>query len=350
MRVVSLDALRGAAAAVVVVFHLPWVYGIEIPKAYLAVDFFFVLSGWVMAQSYEKRIEAGLSFPSFIKNRLARLYPLYLAALLLGATAEGIKAFGGGASGKLACVLPNLGMVPCIGVGDTAWPLNPPSWSIFAELLVNVGWFFAIRAGLTSRRAKLVLHVVFAIAMWGWIIWAGRFLEGFAPNNVPEGIVRASAGFAMGLLMHELRNNWRGVACCAALGAVAAVALQVGLREANTLWVDAVLVLVFFPAVVWVAAHVRPWFLEGRFAAWMGDISFAVYLLHIPLFTWTQRGLKAVLGEPHSHLLSGVLFTVALLLLSTLSFYCFEVPARKWIARRGWGWRASPSAADGAKP
>ena len=68
----------------VMIYHLPVIFGFNIPHAYLAVDLFFMLSGWVMAYSYEERIGQGLAFKQFALQRLARLYPLYGVALALG--------------------------------------------------------------------------------------------------------------------------------------------------------------------------------------------------------------------------------------------------------------------------
>lgn len=133
-RVISLDGIRGVAAMFVMIYHLPVIFGFNIPHAYLAVDLFFMLSGWVMAYSYEERIGQGLAFKQFALQRLARLYPLYGVALALGFSFALVKyLFGTPTAATLICLLPNSVMLPCMSEDPENFPLNRPAWSIFVK-------------------------------------------------------------------------------------------------------------------------------------------------------------------------------------------------------------------------
>lgn len=137
-RIVSLDGLRGLAALLVAVYHLPFIFGFKVTHAYLAVDFFFILSGWVMAHSYEERIRLGMPFRVFLHNRFARLYPLCAVALVAALAVTVIKSRIGTIPANIACFVPNALMLPCLQDGVSTFPLNGPSWSIFVEVCINL--------------------------------------------------------------------------------------------------------------------------------------------------------------------------------------------------------------------
>src|SRR5262245_14845562 len=84
-RLETLDAMRGVAAIVVVTFHLGSLLPGATTEGYLAVDFFFALSGYVLARTYDARLEHGMESLDFIRRRIIRLYPLYLIGFSLGA-------------------------------------------------------------------------------------------------------------------------------------------------------------------------------------------------------------------------------------------------------------------------
>ena len=161
-RFVTLDGMRGLAALCVAIYHFAEgaVFG-----GYLAVDFFFVLSGFVLMNTYGDRLAAGMSGGHFIKLRIVRIMPVYWLGLALCAMVYGVKLathrpvdldFSGYtvAAGLGAMMLPD-------PFAPRLFPLNPPAWSLFGEMFfgaADVGgagcqWYFAHRLGVAYARS-----------------------------------------------------------------------------------------------------------------------------------------------------------------------------------------------------
>ena len=132
-RIEGLDALRGIAAVLVLLFHVEFVFGLppHFQRAYLSVDFYFLLSGAVMARQYEGRFPHA---PTFVRMRLRRLWPTIALGGLLGALVFASQMPPLGA--VVACLM-GLLLVPWLGSDKGLFPLNPPTWSILFELLAN---------------------------------------------------------------------------------------------------------------------------------------------------------------------------------------------------------------------
>lgn len=334
-RIISLDAMRGIASLMVVVYHLPYIYGFKMQYAYLAVEFFFILSGWVMAYSYEERISNGLPFKNFALNRLARLYPLYLCATFFGFLVMLVKMRFGTPSANLACLLPNALLLPCINPIGSAFPLNGPAWSIFVEVAVNILWFAAVWLGLSTLRWKFALHLCFTVVLWGTAVYSHRYMGGFNPSDLHEGLYRGLLGFTGGVLLFSFRRQPWIIVYFAIV--TMAVLLAFRLRgDSGGVTPLAFVVMGLLPALVWLTAWWRPAILENSVGAYLGDISYAVYLLHLPLAILLQKPLRLMLPGPGiaSIALKSLIFSALLIALSTASFRCLEMPARRWLMRR----------------
>lgn len=220
-----------------------------------------------MAYSYEERIGQGLAFKQFALQRLARLYPLYGVALALGFSFALVKyLFGTPTAATLICLLPNSVMLPCMSEDPENFPLNRPAWSIFVEMLINVAWYFAVRLGMRTLRWKFVLHLGSVLLCWGLACMVGRFLRGFMPADVSEGLMRGMPGFSRGLLLFYCRKQTWILAYFAALSL--AILLVFGLKGRSVeLMLLAFVVMAMFPALLWLLAAVRPAVLEGKLAA-----------------------------------------------------------------------------------
>ncbi|KKO64765.1 Acyltransferase family protein [Janthinobacterium sp. KBS0711] len=334
-RIVSLDGLRGLAAMLVAVHHLPGIFGFTITHAYLAVDFFFILSGWVMAHSYEERIHLGMPFRDFLRNRFARLYPLYAVALLAALAVILIKSHIGTTSANIVCFAPNALMLPCLQADRPSFPLNGPSWSIFVEVFINLIWFFAVRMGMHTLRWKLALHFCSALLLWGCAVWMNRYLSGYRSDDVHEGLLRGLLGFSGGLLLFQCRMHARILAYFAAL-ALGVFAAFHALGDSAGVIPLGLVVMGALPATVWLAARLRPAILEGRAAAFLGDCSYAIYLLHLPLAMMLQKLLRLMFPGTgiSAYIMKAAIFTGILLFVSSISYRLLEVPARRWLLQR----------------
>jgi peptidoglycan/LPS O-acetylase OafA/YrhL len=170
---VALDGLRGLAAVAVVSYHVNVTFGVArwLPSAYLAVDIFFVLSGFVLAHAYDNRLAKGMTAAQFMAARLLRLYPVFLLALALGLAALlAAKILGHDTRASLhgfAHALPwNVAFLPSATAwteGSDLFPTDPPAWSLFFELVVNFA--FAVTWTRLNDRALLAVIATAAAAL-----------------------------------------------------------------------------------------------------------------------------------------------------------------------------------------
>ena len=304
-----LDGLRGVAAVVVVVFHTLETYTNGNPlvqiinHGYLAVDFFFLLSGFVVAYAYDDRWER-MSEWEFYKRRLIRLQPMVVFGSLLGAAflylgkSPVFPLIAHAPLGKVVgvAVLGCL-MIPVtpgaadVRGWDESYPLNGPAWSLMFEYVANVLYAVGIR-----RCSKKVLGALLVLAAGllvevavfgpegglrgGWSINAAQLHIGFARLLYP---------FLAGMLLMRmgLRIKVRGAFAWCSVLLVGAMALP---RFGGTQhhWMnglyEAVCVLVLFPVIVAMGAgHQTVSAGEARVCRALGDISYPLYITH---YTW----------------------------------------------------------------
>lgn len=327
-RVPGLDALRGVAAVMVLLFHTR---GLVLPYAvldhgYLAVDLFFVISGFVLARAHDAGLTAG-GGREFMRRRLIRLYPMVLLGMAVGATlllARGMDPAPVGILIGLAVLF-----IPFTGTHDV-FPLNGPQWSLLWELAVNL-LYAAIAPWLTLRRLVLltaaggVLHAILAF----------RFGTGSLGPHAEDwfgGGPRVIFGFFVGVLLSRLHDGGRlkipVLPIWANLAFVVAI-LTASVPEAGRTVFDLVAALVAFPLLVGSATGARVGrsrpLLDG-----LAAISYALYALHIPIVSAAaELAARGVLpGVPK--LLIGVVALVVALIAAIIAHRWFE----PWAASR----------------
>ncbi len=215
----ALDALRGVAALAVLVFHLS-AFGLGAnlaPHAYLAVDFFFVLSGFVIAHAYGEALAGPLSWFDFARRRVIRLFPLALFGAVFGLAVLLLKwkLFPGreGALGEIVSSgLLNLLLLPSFFSGpiydNAMFPGDGPLWSLFFEMAINLAW-----AGIAARwgRRRLVLLVVTSGAcLTALAVGHGSTRMGVEPQSFWGGAARAAFGFTFGVLIYQWLGRFNG--------------------------------------------------------------------------------------------------------------------------------------------
>lgn len=290
-RLAGLDLLRGVAAFGVLVLHLHWTSPNEVllPKGYLAVDLFFVLSGFVIAYSYEHRLGSPAQFKGFCLARLIRLYPLYLlASLLSAAILLAALLFGRGADVNLtgtnwaASLTTALLFLPT----PSAWSVEPtslfplvfPAWSLFWELLINI-----LYGAVSVRLRWLGFLILMSIGIGG--ILASMQTYGSAGGVTWDGgwvgAARALFSFFGGVLLFRFHRRWRAPKVPALL---LAVVLLLAFVPGRFGWAyDLVCIVALFPLLVWFGADAQMGPGTRKAGSLAGFVSFPVYLLQAPL-------------------------------------------------------------------
>ncbi len=332
----TLDGLRGAAAAVVVLFHAHVLFDRQIaPGGYLAVDLFFLLSGFVISHAYEARLSGGLGWIGFMRLRLIRLYPLYLLGLGLGVlrfitlVAAHRPPVNIPLSATPIVVALNAVMLPSPVVETIAlFPFNLPAWSLFFELLASA----AYGAGLYRARGRglVVLCLACAALLALLTLSAGRVSLGAQHGEWLHALARAFFSFCAGMLIFRNRERigWRSPPLL--IVGVATVLLLAPVPHGWRAIYDLALLFAVFPLIVTLACASAA---QGRTAALFAfgaDISYPLYAIHYPVIA------TGLLLARQSHLPAWVL---ALGLLAMLVPACvlvdraYDRPFRRWLLR-----------------
>jgi peptidoglycan/LPS O-acetylase OafA/YrhL len=336
---ITLDGLRGLAALAVFLFHLTyyWPSGIIFPQANIAVDFFFLLSGFVIAKSYDAKLRGTMRFKQFVRLRLIRLYPLIFLGIMIGTTDNLMKLHSSAhesLTGVLLDTAAGLIILPdLIPSALQLYPLNPPMWSLFYELLAN----FAYAAVAKILRLWLIGTIIFAAAAaFAYIAYTtGDTSRGSYPTEYPSGLSRVFFSFFMGLLLYRLQEGgffrWLPRIPGLWLFLVLGVALFPGTYHGGWLY-DLACIFLLFPLIVLLGARDRLPRPAVPVAAWLGRISYPLYALHYPLIirnsyqlTHGRQGL-ALAG-------AGVFATLLMLLLAWLAAAFYDEPVRRFLTR-----------------
>jgi len=289
----TLDGMRGIAALAVVCFHLKsWPPFPIFPSAYLAVDLFFALSGFVIASAYDARLARSMSFRQFCLLRVVRLQPLVVLGVALGLLVfmlspetrptslvwAGVATIGAGLN---AFMLPNL---------TGSFLIDPPSWSLFYEMLANLG-FARFHHALTTKRLLLLAGICLA-GLVAAAIWRGNLDAGLMRKDALIAVLRVCFSFSIGVVLFRSRAIWAGRVrrITPALMLVGlALAFSVPASGTSRVLYDLLFVSLISPAFVMFGSQSEPRSPGAvTFFAFLGMISYPVYVLHAPLKHWVE--------------------------------------------------------------
>jgi peptidoglycan/LPS O-acetylase OafA/YrhL len=286
----ALDGLRGVAALAVMFYHIggwtgrPWL----VSHGYLAVDFFFCLSGFVLAHAYGRR---EIGWWGFLRERLIRLWPLIALTMLAGATViiqhrERVPEW----------LVLGLLMIPRLWAEEPGFapifPLNPPAWSLFFELVVGVAWFPLRRVGVMGH----VLMVVLLIPVMAYVAHGmGGVLTGWDRATFVISLIRTTFTFLLGWGCYRVQPFTRVTAPASALAIFLAILLSFPWTSLNWLY-DFACVTLVFPLIV-LAGRRDPEGRAGVLCRVSGAISYPLYALHWLGWELMLRGFRALGGK-----------------------------------------------------
>lgn len=371
----ALDSLRGLCACLVALFHFKTFGNVTnsqfIRESWLFVDFFFVLSGFVIYAGYGERLRQGYSTARFMALRMGRIYPLHFAMLAVFAAFEVMKLALG--NSELAGIAPftsprspgelaqSLALVQIFGFSDwLVW--NGPSWSIAAEM-----WTYLITAVLlavTGKRSDLAIALLGA----GALVWLATTGDGSLNRTYSGSLIRCLYGFSLGVLAYRLltmRAAERAAPSLAAgtvleLAVIAGTVAYAALRPSPVLTLAAPVLFVVAVYVFALESGRVSRTLKHRVFLLVGKLSYSIYMIHafvearlidvalvlagktgLPLATRLEEGgeLTKMLGTPDNPLLADLLTAgglVAIVALSWVSYRLIEAPFRK-LSRRWFG-------------
>jgi len=352
-----LDGLRGIAAVIVVTFHLAEPLGtghldIIVNHGYLAVDFFFLLSGFVIGYAYDDRWSK-MTVGNFLKRRIERLQPMVILGMTLGAIGF---YYTDSTIWPLIHTVPLWKMLLVLLIGYTilpiplsmdirGWaemhPLNSVGWSLFFEYIANI--LYAVWIRKFSKTALIVLVVIAAIALAQLAISNGDVSGGWTFNaeQLRVGFTRTMYPFFAGLLLSRIAKPTRiknAFLWCSIL--IAAVLYMPRIGGAEHLWMnglfEAFSIIIIFPLIVYLGASgLIGSNTEQKICKFLGDISYPLYLVHYPIVyfyvAWISNNKGITIAEAWPNALLVLLGSIVL---AYASLKWYDEPVRKWLRKK----------------
>jgi peptidoglycan/LPS O-acetylase OafA/YrhL len=338
-----LDGLRGVAAGAVLLGHATSVVlgPSLIERKHLAVYFFFMLSGFVVSYAYEAKLKAGMSVQEFYLRRIIRLYPLIFASAVIAAASLtiGSAQFRSDPMTVPATLLAVLGLPsPHTMFSFGRFPVNPPQWSLFYEMIAYVvfGLFIA-----KAKNIELIILLLGSTVAFGITLW---LYFGFIP--LPWVVFHALAPFCVGVLLWrvksagvlpDIRSSFLVLSFC--LIAVCCIPMRFG-------WVpDFIVVMGVFPLII-MCGTIKATGLTQKMSNFLGELSYPLYILHWTVLLVIKKLFLNAVGP----VLTISISVVAAVAMSWALLVLYDRPVRARLSEKllSRGKRLATRSADGS--
>lgn len=339
-----LDGLRGIAAIAVVVFHFMEIAITDYSKnfighGYLAVDFFFCLSGFVIVYAYDNRI-GQIGIWQFVKQRLIRLQPLVIIGSVLGLLTFLFDPFSDFYTtygfGKTALIfLSSVCLIPYPAMPErylNLFSLNAPAWSLFWEYLINI--IYALVLFKALKRLLQVLTLLGAFILFYVAISSKNIAGGWGGPNFWDGGARVLFSFLFGMLIY--RSNWiiKNKIGFLGLSIFLLIGFLMPYNDKYNWFVEPILVVFYFPLIVSLGAgsSLKPSL--KKLAKLSGEVSYPLYMTHYP-FVWIFLTYVAVAKPALSTLALLIPICVVLLIaMAYLILILVDAPLRNYLKNK----------------
>lgn len=356
-----LDGLRGVAALLVVLFHVFEVHSHGdhskqiINHGYLAVDFFFLLSGYVISYAYDDRWSK-MTLKDFFKRRIIRLHPMIIIGSIIGAILfyfQNSQGLGWGSIHEvpvwkmLLVMLIGFTLIPVgKGLDIRGWsemhPLNGPAWSLFYEYIANIVYALVLR-----RLSKIILAILVLVAAGVTIHYAltntnGDIIGGWSVDSTQLriGFTRLAFPFLAGMLLAKTAKLYYTKHAFLSASLLLVVLFSIPrLGGSENLWMNGLYecfcLIIMFPLIVWLGAGGK---VNGKKASkickFLGDISYPIYITHFPIvyvyMAWVSNNNLSL--EQSWHI--GLLCAVIAIIVAYISMRFYDIPVREWLRKR----------------
>ena len=364
-----LDGLRGVAAILVLFYHIfegfAFAEGVDgagdgiirtLNHGHIAVDFFFILSGFVISYAYDDRW-GKMSMGGFFKRRLIRLHPMLVMGAVVGAITfliAGREQWSGGTASigwVMTAMLLTMFMIPAVpgahyevrGNGEM-FPLNGPGWSLFFEYIGNILYALFIRR-LPTRILAVLAVLLGVVHCWFFVgdvsgydmVGVGWTID---DHNFWGGLVRMMFPFTVGMLLARTfrPRKVKGAfwICSIALVAIFAVPyIKPGYGISLNSLYEVVCIAFIFPLLVWLGACGSASGRTGKLNRLLGDLSYPLYIVHYPImylfYAWLIENNVYTLQECWG---VALLVIASSILLALLCLKLYDEPVRRWLARK----------------
>lgn len=359
-----LDGLRGVAALLVVWYHIFEGYAFAggtmittVNHGYLAVDFFFMLSGFVVSYAYDDRLGKSLTLKNFFKRRLIRLHPMVVMGAIVGLIAyciQGCVQWDGtqvSVTNILISLLLGMLLIPVFpgaahdvrGNGEM-FPLNGPGWSLFFEYIGNILYALFIRRFSNKVLIFWTIFTGVGLGMFSIFDVAGYGSIGIGWTmdavNFFGGLFRMIFPFSMGML---LARNFRPLKIKGAFwicSLILAVLFHVPYIEGTSFHFNGlfefITIAAIFPVVLLLGASgTTTDKITAKISKFLGEISFPLYMVHYPVmylfYAWLIDKKLYTLGETWQ---VALLVIAGSVMLAYLCLKLYDEPVRKWLGKK----------------
>jgi peptidoglycan/LPS O-acetylase OafA/YrhL len=338
-----LDGLRGVAAIAVVTFHFMEIAYSDYSKdfighGFLAVDFFFCLSGFVIGYAYDDRI-GKMGIKEFFKSRLIRLHPLVIMGSVLGllgflfdpfATQPIARSVGS----ILLLFLSSIFMIPNPGMSERYFNLfgfNAPAWSLFWEYVANI--VYALVLYRLARRYFIVLAVISAVGICYVAGRSGNLMGGWSGGTFWDGGVRIAYSFTAGLLVYRYNLIIKNKLGFIGLSILLMLAFLMPFSSWNWL-TEPFVVIIYFPLLVSLGAGALLNDGLRKICVFSGNISYPLYMTHY--FVMWFFGSYYVANKPDAIHLAYVIIPglIILVAFAYLVMKVYDVPLRRYLTEK----------------
>jgi len=336
---IVLDGLRGVAAFAIVIFHFMEIIEADPSKnfighGFLAVDFFFCLSGFVIAYAYDDRI-GKMGILTFLKRRTIRLHPLVILGSVLGLLAFLFDPYSNASESysvwQITLIfLASLFLIPYPVMEDryfNLFGLNAPAWSLFWEYIASL-----LYALLLHRVSKWWLAAGTAIMALGLVTIAYRsesLIGGWNGDTFWDGGVRIGFSFLAGMLIYRAKWMVKNRLGFLGLSLLLAATLLMPVFPHNG-FMELMVVLFVFPCLIVLGSATR---LERKLASlcgFFGRISYPLYMTHYAVM-WIFAGYNSNNPDTVQRYTVVIIGTFLLLVFAYVAMKIFDIPIRRYL-------------------